>query len=72
MNKTILNGRFLILSKNEINEIFMNETEYSYRIMQIEHGFNDDYIVEVIEKGPRVNTEPTLDNIVKNMCGDKV
>ena len=51
MNRTISRGRFLILSKNEINKIFMDETEYSYKIVQIEHSFDDDYIVEVVEKG---------------------
>lgn len=51
MNRTTENGKFLILSKDEINDMLAHETEYSYNIVQIEPGFDNDYMVEVVEKG---------------------
>ena len=52
--------------------MFVNENEYSYKIVQIEPGFDDDYIVEVVEKRPDITMVPMsdLDNIVKNRCSD--
>ena len=72
MTRSIMHGKFLVLSKDEINKMFANENEYSYKIAQIEPGFDDDYIVEVVKKRPGITTVPMsdLDNIVKNMCGD--
>lgn len=69
MTKSVMCGKILILSKSEINEMFVNEKEDGYKIVQIEHGFNDDYIVEVVEEGPGVTMVPMsdLNSIVKNM-----
>ena len=72
MTRSIIHGKFLVLSKDEINKMFVNENEYSYKIAQIEPGFDDDYIVEVVEKRLDITMVPMsdLDNIVKNRCSD--
>lgn len=82
MTKSVMRGKILILSKGEINEMFVNEKEDGYKIVQIEHGFNDDYIVEVVEESPGVIMVPVsndiddniftiISKIFKNKCGDK-
>ena len=69
MVKSVMHGKFLILSKNEINDMLANEKEYTYKIIQIEPGFDGDYMVEVIEKGSGVTIVPLsdLDSVVKNL-----
>lgn len=73
MTRSITRGKILVLSKSAINNMFIHETKCGYKIIQIEPGFNDDYMVEVMEKGSGITKVPIsdLDNIVKNMCGDK-
>lgn len=70
MTKSTISGKFLILSKDEINDMLANEKEYTYKIIQIEPGFDGDYMVEVMEKGSGVTMVPIsdLDSVVKNMC----
>lgn len=67
MTKSVMHGKILILSKGEINEMFVNEKEDGYKIVQIEHGFNDDYIVEVVEKCSGITMVPIsdLDSVIK-------
>lgn len=69
MNRTMENGKILILSKDAINKMFMCETEYNYKIIQIEPSFDNDYMVEVIEKGSGVTMVPVsdLNSVVKNL-----
>lgn len=68
ITKGDLNG-FLILSKKGINDLFINPDKYDYKIIQIEPGSDDDYIVEVVKKDS--GTISDLDNVVINMCGNK-
>lgn len=67
MNRTMTRGKILILSKDAINHMFIHETEYSYNIVQIEPSFDNDYMVEVVEKGSGITMVPAsdLDSVIK-------
>jgi hypothetical protein len=73
MIRSVTHGKILVLSKDAINKMFMNENECSYEIAQIELGFDDNYIVEVVEKRPGITMVPVsnINKIFKNMSDDK-
>lgn len=67
ITKDDLNG-FLILSKKGINDLFINPDKYDYKIIQIEPGSGDDYIVEVLKKSQSLGYN--INNVTKDELQD--